>query len=583
MSKSGAPTPSGPHTVAWQALGLFLAATVLISFRLHAFGLPLENDECNYAYIGKRILEGDRLYVDVWDHQPPGVFVLYAAVIKLFGDSPHVFRWMTAGVALSCLLLIFLIVRRVAGEFPAIFAALLYAVVSSDPGTAGEGCNREIYLNALVLLGWYGTMRGVASRRYGWIALAGAALGAASTIKTIVAVPWLALAGWIGWTLWRDALPHALKLVWYSVLAFALPPLLIWASVFAYFGATGRWPVFLEAVFLFNLSYSGGGEPFLDRFFHFFAPPGHRGVFDSALPLWVAGAVSTLWLLVVAVYRRDRHAALLVLLALSAFAAVCLPGRFWPHYYHLLIPPLVIATASACRVRGRGPARSGGMSFRDGRGTDQRVSESRATTAGESTTLEQAIVSSESRLMLWLRIAVMGGVMVLTLAEEYRHYLCQPPFGITVHRYNSRDFWGKAQGENVRRVTDPTDAIFVFSNDAEIYYYAQRRCASRFTMITGLQAAYAGAEGRRRILLTELRANPPRLILLLFDEPPFDEWRSFLAENYGEPVGVDYHDRTGAPIMFVLARKDAPLPPLDWNWDRSEVGGWFPGERPPRR
>ncbi|KKK62157.1 hypothetical protein LCGC14_3007150, partial [marine sediment metagenome] len=36
--------------------------------RLHAFAVPLETDECNYAYIGSRLLAGDRLYLDVWDH-----------------------------------------------------------------------------------------------------------------------------------------------------------------------------------------------------------------------------------------------------------------------------------------------------------------------------------------------------------------------------------------------------------------------------------------------------------------------------------------------------------------------------------
>lgn len=60
---------------------LAVAGVVLIVFRLHAFDLPLEADECNYACIGGRLLAGDRLYVDVWDHQPFGIFVLFAGLI----------------------------------------------------------------------------------------------------------------------------------------------------------------------------------------------------------------------------------------------------------------------------------------------------------------------------------------------------------------------------------------------------------------------------------------------------------------------------------------------------------------------
>lgn len=74
--------------------------------------------------------------------------------------------------------------------------------------------------------------------------------------------------------------------------------------------------------------------------------------------------------------------------------------------------------------------------------------------------------------------------------------------------------------------------------------------------------------------MKELRAAPPRLLLVLFDEKPFDEWRTFLRENYGEPVGWDFNDATREPILFVLARKDRPIRSIDWDWDRTAVGGW---------
>ena len=125
----------------------------------------------------------------------------------------------------------------------------------------------------------------------------------------------------------------------------------------------------------------------------------------------------------------------------------------------------------------------------------------------------------------------------------------------------------------MKKVTDPTDEIFVFGNDASIYYYAERRCASRYTMITGLGAGYSGVERRRKILLEELERRLPRVILLLFDEEPFEEWRAFLQRYYTEPVGVDFNDRTGKPIMFVVARKDDPIDSIDWDWDRSFVTG----------
>ena len=99
-------------------------------------------------------------------------------------------------------------------------------------------------------------------------------------------------------------------------------------------------------------------------------------------------------------------------------------------------------------------------------------------------------------------------------------------------------------------------------------------------MITGVQNVYTGADHRRRVMMSELEQRKPRLILVLADEPAFPEWVAFLREHYTEPIGWDLHDITREPIMFVVARKDSPVASVDWDWDRSEVGGWLLGQTP---
>ncbi|MGB2986742.1 MAG: glycosyltransferase family 39 protein [Phycisphaerae bacterium] len=546
---------------------LAVAGVVLIVFRLHAFDLPLEADECNYACIGGRLLAGDRLYVDVWDHQPFGIFVLFAGLIALFGDAPEVIRWMTIVFSLASLALVFAILRRVSSRGAAITGAILFAIVSSDPGTAGEGCNREIYMVTLVLAAWYFALRCAAAPSWS-LFLAGCALALASATKTIVAVHWMFLAPWVVMGAWSGAAPeHRARSAVTSLVLFGAGPAILWVSAFAYFGATGRLGEFIDAVFLFNLSYSGSSEGFPVRFLRFFAPERHPFIIDSALPLWIGGGAATVWLLVEAVVRRRRGGLAVLLLILAGYVAVCLPARFWPHYYYLLIPVLVIAVSMtvgrlATWVRKSAQALSCG---------------SERTTAPR----RERVNHHAPSLRLWCASAgILAVFPILLFATEYRDYLNQPPFGITVKRYNSRDFWGRAQGQNVRRVTDHNDEIFVFGNDTEIYYYAQRRCASRYTMITGLQSGFAGSKRRRETLIAELQERLPRLILVLFDERPFDEWKTFLTTYYSEPIGWDYHDRSGKPIMFVLARKDRPVESINWDWDRSAVGGWMLGDKP---
>ncbi len=541
-------SPAARRDLRLAAVGVLAASLVLIGFRLESFDLPLETDECNYAYIGARLLDGAHLYVDVWDHQPFGVFVLFAAVIRLFGDAPEVFRWMVVAFSLASLGLIYALLKRTGGLTAGIVGAFLFALVSSDPGTAGEGCNREIYMNTLILGAWYLAVCAPVDRR-ATLLLAGVALALGSAVKTVVAIHWVALVVWIVFCAGRN---RAVRQRVADVALLAAGPLVLWLAAFAYFAATDRFKDFVDAVFLFNLGYSETDAGFFARFVQFFAPQRHPFIFDSALPLWLIGAAGTVWLFVrsfmpdttvsVAAPRSGigrSHAAALVLLVGASFVAVCLPGRFWPHYYYLMVPPMVIVAAlSISRVIQ--PA--------------------------------QDALSGSAR-GLAVPINVIAALMVCgpVLWFQYHNYLSQDPLGITVKRYNTRDFWGRAHGLNVRSVTDPGDAIFVFGNDASIYYYAQRRCASRYTMITGLGDNMSGAKQRRAVLMDELRADPPRLILVVFNQKPFPEWKAFLDEYYGEPIGWDFHDRTGEAIMLVLCHKDKPVRQIDWNWDRSSI------------
>jgi hypothetical protein len=432
----------------------------------------------------------------------------------------------------------------------------LFAFVSSDPGTGGEGCNREIYMNTLILAAWYLAVCAPMDRRAALL-LTGTALGLASAIKTIVAIHWLGLVAWLLVFPPRD---RSVRQRVVDVLLLAVGPLALWLAAFGYFAATDRLEEFVDAVFLFNLGYSGTDAGFFARFLEFFTPKRHPFIFDSALGLWITGAVGTLWLLVRSCSGADteqtdeqtgrisrEHAAAFAALVVASFVAVCLPGRFWPHYYYLLIPPFVLAAALL--------------------------------TLHLPGYLQGAIAGIRRSTVTAIQAVAIIAVFGAVLATQYRDYLTQDSLGITIKRYNTRDFWGRGQGENVRGVTDPDDTIFVYSNDASIYYYSQRRCASRYTMITGLGAGMPGAERRRSVLIDELRADPPRLILIVLSEDPFPAWRAFLAEHYSEPIGWDFHDRRrNEAIMMVLCRKDSPVRAIDWNWDRSSIASSQAGE-----
>ncbi len=565
------PTPASARSTrlpAW--LVLPLAAAALVVMRLHAFGLPLEPDECNYAYIGSRLLAGDRLYVDVWDHQPPAVFALFAAVSAIFGEGTLVFRVMSLLFSLASLMLIYDIARRQTGPFGAGVAAIAFALLSSDIGTAGEGCNREIYMNTFLLAALAALSRstqapehssraklaheptaneagsGLRTQDSGLspVAIAGLLLGIASALKPVVAVQWLALAIWIAWgAARRNGARGAVT----TVILFGLGPALVWLGHFAWFAATSRLDEFVDAVFRFNIGYAGAKTSGLGRFVAFFREGKRLDIFPSAAPLWLAGLLALAALGALAARRRAARPAkasfdgALMAYALGSYAAVCLPGHSWPHYYYLLIPPLVLVVAA----------------------TFGRLS---------NATVPQpfSLYAKPRSERLWRTLAVVW--LGLVAIWQVRHYLLVPTLTLTDTRYASRDLWGWVQGLNVASVTDPDDCVLVIGSDPGVYYYAKRRCATRYTMMTGLDAQHPDHVERRANVMADLQRHRPRLILVI--DPAFPELHRFIVENYvqASPQFIDFHDeRPTEPVMQALMDRTRPVAPIDWNWHRRSV------------
>ena len=48
---------------------------------------PIGRDQATYCVIGRGLLDGARLYRDLWDNKPPGIFYLYAPIVKLLGSA----------------------------------------------------------------------------------------------------------------------------------------------------------------------------------------------------------------------------------------------------------------------------------------------------------------------------------------------------------------------------------------------------------------------------------------------------------------------------------------------------------------
>lgn len=162
--------------------GFFLSLAILL--RLFSFFYSsIDQDETTYLIIAREMLKGARLYVDVWDTKPAGIFLLFAGFQSLFGDSILMIRLMASLFAGFTAFLLFLASKKYFESFPsALWSGIIYLVFLSLHRN-GLPANTEIFFNAFtaatILLLLY---------PLSWLrsALAGLLMGLAFMIKYVV-------------------------------------------------------------------------------------------------------------------------------------------------------------------------------------------------------------------------------------------------------------------------------------------------------------------------------------------------------------------------------------------------------------
>lgn len=131
------------------AIALFLLAAAL-ALRARDFGNPIIHvDEEYYLLVGDRLLHGARLYLDVWDRKPLGLFAIFAAIRLLPGDGILAYQLVATGFAAATGMVVAVIARQ-AGARPAsaLVAGLAYILWLSL--LSGRGGQSPVFYNLFV-------------------------------------------------------------------------------------------------------------------------------------------------------------------------------------------------------------------------------------------------------------------------------------------------------------------------------------------------------------------------------------------------------------------------------------------------
>src|SRR5947208_466882 len=160
--------------IVWLLLTLVLAGAFLIRWRLRE--CPLERDEGEYAYIGRLILEGVPPYGVTGNHKFPGAYLVYAAIMGVFGQTISGIHLGMLVVNLANTVLLFFLGRRLSGNIAGLVAAAAWALMSVSRSIVGNAAHLTHFVMLAALSGTLLLLKGVETAKSTFLIMAGICL-----------------------------------------------------------------------------------------------------------------------------------------------------------------------------------------------------------------------------------------------------------------------------------------------------------------------------------------------------------------------------------------------------------------------
>lgn len=262
------------------------------------------------------------------------------------------------------------------------------------------------------------------------------------------------------------------------------------------FALSGNLQDFYDVVFAFNQEYSGS---LAKNVFFFLSEP--ELLFHTALrEVWAIVLLSIAWLAV----SREQYGPLrrfffLIILA-GVWVEIASPGRFYAHYYQLLLPIYSMLAA---------------LFFSD---------------------LHAALKYQRAVVKLCI-VSVLLTVSFSHLGFHQWNYLRMSPEEISLKKYGHLFVHAHKLAVNIQALTVPCETIYEFGGETGLYYYAQRKSASGiFQIVSFLHSPQKLQQQMYSQILRDLQSSPPALFIWNSEFGALEEslFLSFVSEKYRE-------------------------------------------------
>lgn len=333
-----------------RSLHLLLLALILVftaAIRVHFLSVPLERDEGEYAYAGQQLLDGISPYVSIYHVKLPGIYLCYAVIMALFGETHGGIHLGLLLVNLATLVLVYGIAKRMLGSaMAALASAAAYALLSLSQKVQGFSANAEHFVLVFAAGGIFLLLAEKAHQKKHKLFMAGLLLGMAYVTKQHGSLFVAAGAAYLIYLLYISTdiskKVRLTRFAWFTG-GVVLPFLMIcgWFLSLGLFDKFWFWTFIYTRSFVSQIPFDAGMQNLKLQV---------NEIFSTAWPvilLAAAGAASLLW------HQEWRQRGIVAgAFFIFSFLAVCPGYYFHPHYFTLAMPALaVLAGGGAMLVR----------------------------------------------------------------------------------------------------------------------------------------------------------------------------------------------------------------------------------------
>jgi len=504
----------------WEWTTLVLALGFIAFIRFRFLSVPLERDEGEYAYMAQLLLKGIPPYTEAYSMKFPGIYFIYAIILRVFGETHTGIHTALLLVNLATAVIIYLIGRRLFGRWEGVVAGIAFAESSAMPVVQGFWANSEHFLIIFAVAGLLLLLMSADSLSSFLFFLSGFSLGSAFLVKQHGILFFLFACIFLAYLFFRNhLLTLNVKILKFGIffLGFLTPV----ASAFAYLISKDAFKPFWFWAFTYASRYASSTP--LPEGFHML-----RTYFiNMATPtsiLWVTALMGLIasW----KDKKRDSESVFLSGFFLASILAVSIGFYFRPHYFILLLPSLALLAGMGIKTLSRYLSK-----FR--------------------------IKTVQMGIPVLLGVAIFLQPFMTYSAVFFQwtpEKLCKQVYGPNPFIESF------VIAQYIQNHSSPDDKVFVFGSEPQIYFYTKRRAVTGYVYMYPLTESHPYVSQMQKELILDIEESKPKYMVSVnvlgswynYANPELNEW----IFNWFSRYGNEYYKKVGFIDMISKSKTE---------------------------